>query len=212
MGISLLTPTSWSLSSVPSARENGGGRTLSKTDLTSGYDRARLAWYTIDPLFTRRSSTLTPGHIKEDLEQLSNHYVREVYVSELYPNRDQNTYSGATSTLSIMNLAFYPQERGPYNFNPNIDQNGHLLTPRIQDPSLALHVSSEKLSLDRIKFFPSAIILPDRMTPEERKDNPPKVVFVDDRNKITSVARYEKHGRLGAVEQGGCEKSVEKNM
>ena len=50
------------------------------------------------------------------------------------------------------------------------------------------------------------------MTPEERKDNPPKVVFVDDRNKITSVARYEKHGRLGAVEQGGCEKSVEKNM
>lgn len=130
MGISLLTPTSWSLSSVPSARENGGGRTLSKTDLTSGYDRARLAWYTIDPLFTRRSSTLTPGHIKEDLEQLSNHYVREVYVSELYPNRDQNTYSGATSTLSIMNLAFYPQERGPYNFNPNIDQNGHLLTPR----------------------------------------------------------------------------------
>ncbi|MDO4931804.1 MAG: cell surface protein SprA [Prevotellaceae bacterium] len=125
-GINVLTPTSWTLASVP--------RTVnpspSKTDLTSGYNRARLAWYTIDPLFTRRSSTLTPGHIKEDLEQLSNHYVREVYVSELYPNRDQATYSGATSTLGIMNLAYYPQERGPYNFNPAIDQNGHLLTPR----------------------------------------------------------------------------------
>ena len=126
-GINLLTPTSWTLSSVPQAAVT---TTLNKTDLTSGYERARLAWYTIDPLFTRRSSTLTPGHIKEDLEQLSNHYVREVYVSELYPNRDQSTYSGATSTLGIMNLAFYPQERGPYNFNPSLDENGHLPNPR----------------------------------------------------------------------------------
>ncbi len=125
-GINVLTPTSWTLSSVPRAISG----TLSKTDLTSGYNRARLAWYTIDPLFTRRSSTLTPGHIKEDLDQLSNHYVREVYVSELYPNRDQSTYSGATSTLNILNMAFYPQERGPYNFNPAIDQNGHLLSPK----------------------------------------------------------------------------------
>ena len=36
------------------------------------------------------------------------------------------------------------------------------------------------------------------MTPEERKDNPPKVVFVDESNRITSVARYEKHGMLKA--------------
>ncbi len=37
------------------------------------------------------------------------------------------------------------------------------------------------------------------MTPEERKKHPPKVVFVDDKNKITSVARYEKHGMLGDI-------------
>lgn len=40
---------------------------------------------------------------------LSNHYMREVYVNELYPNRDQSSYSGVTSTLPILNLAFYPQ-------------------------------------------------------------------------------------------------------
>jgi aspartate 1-decarboxylase len=34
------------------------------------------------------------------------------------------------------------------------------------------------------------------MSPEEIKDNPPKVVFVDDKNKIKRVTRYEKHGRL----------------
>lgn len=125
-GINMLTPTSWSLASVP----YDVVPSPNKTDLTAGYNRARLAWYTIDPLFTRRSSTLTPGHIKDDLDQLSNHYVREVYVSELYPNRDQSSYAGATSTLSIMNMVFYPQERGPYNFNPAIDENGHLLTPK----------------------------------------------------------------------------------
>ena len=36
-----------------------------------------------------------------------------------------------------------------------------------------------------------------QMSPEEISKNPPKVVFVDDQNQITSVARYEKHGRLG---------------
>lgn len=34
------------------------------------------------------------------------------------------------------------------------------------------------------------------MTPEELKENPPRVVFVDDKNQTTRVTRYEKHGRL----------------
>lgn len=38
-----------------------------------------------------------------------------------------------------------------------------------------------------------------QMTPEESRQNPPKVVFVDEENKITSVTRYEKHGELFAV-------------
>ncbi len=38
---------------------------------------------------------------------------------------------------------------------------------------------------------------------EEVKDNPPKVVFVDDDNKITRVTNYEKHGALFDVERLG---------
>ena len=34
------------------------------------------------------------------------------------------------------------------------------------------------------------------MTPDEIKENPPKVVFVDSENRINRVTRYEKHGRL----------------
>lgn len=42
-----------------------------------------------------------------------------------------------------------------------------------------------------------------QMTPKEAKENPPKVVFVDDKNRITSLSRYEKHGAL--VEMTGRE-------
>lgn len=122
--IDVSQPTSWIISSVPSDFPEYSD----KTTLRSGFNRSLLAWYTIDPLFTRRSSSLTPGHIKSDLEQLSNHYVREIPVTELFPNRDRN-YSGSISTLNILNLAYYPSERGPYNFNPNIDVNGHLTNP-----------------------------------------------------------------------------------
>ncbi|MBQ2642578.1 MAG: aspartate 1-decarboxylase [Eubacterium sp.] len=40
-----------------------------------------------------------------------------------------------------------------------------------------------------------------QMTPEEVETNPPRVVFVDDENKITRVTDYEKHGRLFDVER-----------
>ena len=123
--IDVSTPTSWIISSVPTMFPES----KDKTSLASGYNRARLAWYTIDPLFTRRSSSLTPSHIKSDLNQLSNHYVREVPVRELFPKRNQNSYSGATSMLSVLNLAYYPSERGPYNFSTDLAYDGTLNNP-----------------------------------------------------------------------------------
>lgn len=35
-----------------------------------------------------------------------------------------------------------------------------------------------------------------RLTSEEIPENPPRVVFVDEKNQATRVTRYEKHGRL----------------
>ncbi len=35
-----------------------------------------------------------------------------------------------------------------------------------------------------------------QMTPEEYRENKPKVVFVDDENNITRISNYEKHGLL----------------
>ena len=46
------------------------------------------------------------------------------------------------------------------------------------------------------------------MTPQERKENPPKVVFVDDKNRITSTARYERHGMLEEIQEEMCREQV----
>lgn len=124
VGISIMQPTYWMMSSVPSDFEDS----RYMNDVRGGFHRALLSWYNIDPLFTRRSSTLTPPHIKGDVNQLSNHYVREVYERELYPQKAQNSYNSAAS-LPILNLAYYPSERGAYNLNPNIDQDGRLSSP-----------------------------------------------------------------------------------
>ncbi|MBO7116107.1 MAG: cell surface protein SprA [Prevotella sp.] len=125
-GIDVSEPKSWVLSSVPTKFKE----IADKDSVTSGFNRSLLAWYTIDPIFTYRSSSLTPSHIKSDIEQLSNHYVRAVYVSELYPNRQQSTYSGATATLPILDLAYYPEERGAYNLTTEVTTDGKLTNPQ----------------------------------------------------------------------------------
>ena len=106
-GIDISSPSQWMLASLP-----------------HGMQYSNLS---IDPLFTRRSSSLTPAHIKSDMEQLSNHYVREVYERELYPNKE-STY-GESSTLSLLNITYYPDERGPYNLDTDVDYEGKLNDP-----------------------------------------------------------------------------------
>ena len=150
--IDVSSPKSWTLSSVPTMFPEYAD----KTGVTSGFNRARLAWYNVDPIFTRRSSTLTPSHIKSDLEQLSNHYVREVYVKELYPNRDQSTYNGATSTLPILNLAFYPQERGPYNLTRDLNSDGTLQQPETKWGGMMRKLDTndfEQANIEYIEFW-----------------------------------------------------------
>ena len=150
--ISVKSPKSWTLSSVPTMFSEFSD----KTGVTSGYNRAKLAWYAVDPIFTRRSSTLTPSHIKSDLDQLSNHYVREVYVKELYPNRDQSTYNGATSTLEVLNLAYYPSERGPYNLTRDFNSDGTLRQPETKWGGMMRNLETndfEQANIEYIEFW-----------------------------------------------------------
>ncbi len=123
---------SWFLSSAPYDDRPGAKfpEAGKSNDIEYGKNRSLLAWYTIDPLFTRPRNSLTPTHIKNDVNQLSNHYVREVSELELFPNKDLAYNESAM--LPVLNLAFYPKERGPYNLDSeNINPlTGDLLNPQ----------------------------------------------------------------------------------
>lgn len=146
-GIDLSRPSAWSLSSVPTGIP---GYNLSN-NVMSGYHRALLNWFTIDPIFTRRNSLLTPAHIKSDLDQLSNHYVREVYERELYPNKEST--SSESTTLSVLNLAYYPSERGPYNLNPDLNSDGTLTSPSQSWAGITRSISTTNFETANIEYI-----------------------------------------------------------
>ena len=145
---SLTQPTYWTISSTPSMFPES----KLSNNLTYGYNRALLAWYYVDPIFTRRSSTLTPSHIKSDLDQLSNHYVREVHERELYPLKAQNSYNSASS-LNVLNLAYYPNERGAYNLTTDIDQDGHLLNPQSRWGGMMRKIDNTDFEAQNIQYI-----------------------------------------------------------
>ena len=131
-GIDIRQPVSWQLSSAPYGARNSQGALLFPeaaftNNIAYGKNRAQLAWYHIDGLFTRRNSSLTPTHIKNDMDQLSNHYVREVYETEVFPNKQLNYQE--TNTLAVLNVAYYPNERGSYNLDTKLETDGRLKDP-----------------------------------------------------------------------------------
>lgn len=129
-GIDLRSPYQWFLASTP--YDSGSDALFPEAGLTNNVDygknRALLAWYYIDRMFTQRNSSSAPGYIRNDLAQLSHPYVREINYTELYPDRELSY--GESSYIQTLNLSFYPTERGPYNLDAtNIDTEGNLLYP-----------------------------------------------------------------------------------
>lgn len=129
-GIDLRNPYSWFLASAP--YDNSPDALFPEAGLSNNVDygknRALLAWYYIDRTWTQRNSSTLPGYLKNDPHQMSNPYVREVTVTELFPYRDLSY--GEANWIQTLNMSYYPTERGPYNLDAvNIDAEGKLLNP-----------------------------------------------------------------------------------
>jgi cell surface protein SprA len=98
----------WSLSSTPDRNTRSTyDFTASADDLSYGYKRAKLAWYSIDPLFYTQKP---PGITNNDI---SFNTTRRVYSDELYPVTD--IAQGQTQVINTLDLSYFPSERGPYN-------------------------------------------------------------------------------------------------
>ena len=109
----------WNLASTPQGQPgkfreaNLDTTAQERLQLAYGYNRARLSWYIIDQLFYNNTSA-TPSNI--DREEQSRPYSRAVYEPELFPKKEYA--STAVSTyMPVLNMAFYPEERGPYNYD-----------------------------------------------------------------------------------------------
>jgi len=86
---------------------------VDRRKLAYGFNRAKLSWYIIDQLFYYNNSS-TPSNITK--EDQSAPYARAVYKTELFPNQEYGSTAQSTY-MGVFNLAFYPSERGPYNFD-----------------------------------------------------------------------------------------------
>ncbi|MEE1023307.1 MAG: cell surface protein SprA [Muribaculaceae bacterium] len=129
-GVDLRSPYSWFLASTPADQSADAlfPEALLSDNVDYGKNRALLSWYYIDRLFTQKNSSMVPGYLKNDTKQMSNPYVREVTINEIFPNRDLSY--GEADYIQTLNLSFYPKERGPYNLDAeNITNEGFLLNP-----------------------------------------------------------------------------------
>ncbi|WP_251805107.1 cell surface protein SprA [Antarcticibacterium sp. W02-3] len=140
--ISVLNPLSWELSSVPL----GFGGELANGDLATGYKRAKLAWYTIDPVFY---SSRRPDGVSE--ADLSSYVSRRVFLNEIFPNTD--VIQGQPQVIYTMDLAYYPRERGPYNFNPAAAGGNTLPNPSGNFGGISRALNSTNFEQSNVEFI-----------------------------------------------------------
>ncbi|MCK4923079.1 MAG: cell surface protein SprA, partial [Bacteroidales bacterium] len=138
----------WSLSSTPTGSFAEG---ILNNDLKYGYNRARIAWYVIDPLFLRDNS-LTPEHIKSNDEMQSSNYVREVFEKDIFPEKESP--NNLPTNISVLNLSYFPAERGPYNYDyTDVNSDGSLQNPEDRWAGIMREIQSNDFEAANIEFI-----------------------------------------------------------
>ncbi len=141
---------SWSLASVPQGNGLFSESALNN-DLQSGYNRAKLAWYQIEPVLQDRRSSNNP--LQNDLAELSKPETRLVLQREIFPKRNPQFGEGLLTTFD---LAFYPKDRGPYNFetrSTRVNANGRLTNPRQSWGGLMRNIDQTDFETGNIEYI-----------------------------------------------------------
>ncbi len=143
-------PNFWFLASTPSSFEES----KLSGDIQYGKNRAHLAWFAIDPIFGY-PQTNTPQHIRDDLNALSDHRTRIIYEQEIYPNKE--VLANEDTRMSILNLSYYPTERGAYNIVADeIGTDGRLINPEKRWGGMMRKLDNtdfEKSNIEYIEFW-----------------------------------------------------------
>ncbi len=141
----------WMLSSTPSMFSES---TLSN-NLAYGYNRAKLAWYVIDPLFLR-NNTYTPDEITKEMQ--SSHFVEEVFEKYIFPNKEN--LKGVPTNIPVLNLAYYPNQKGPYNYETSgsahsagVNAEGYLESPETRWGGIMREITTKDFEESNIAFI-----------------------------------------------------------
>ena len=139
----------WTLASVP----QGNGmfpESALNNDLASGYQRAKIAWYNIEPVLQERRNSNNPI---QDVNELSRPETRQVFRNEIYPRQSVQV---GESLLTTFDVAFYPKDKGPYNFQTDpakVNANGKLLNPKNSWGGLMRNIDQTDFETSNIGFI-----------------------------------------------------------
>ena len=148
--IDLKTQQSWFLSSRPVDVDGDGNENEIEdaNGIENGFNRALLNWYTIDPIFFTNQR---PDGISDD--DLSTLFSSSVFIQELFPDRD--LVQGQIALLNTLDLAYYPEERGPYNFQTSgLAADGNTLTnPQDSWGGITRQLRSSDLEQSNVEYI-----------------------------------------------------------
>ncbi|MDN3668071.1 cell surface protein SprA [Echinicola jeungdonensis] len=147
------SPQNWSLASTPRTEDNRFDLSMQTEDrLGNAYRRAKLAWYNIDNIFYRETGQGVPSNITS--EDRRNHYVRRVIPQEIFQQRDRDVI---VTPEPLFELAYFPHERGMYNYNPNLTDRGLLPNPEDNYGGITRAITSEvdfdRTNIEYIEFW-----------------------------------------------------------
>ncbi|MEN9699467.1 MAG: cell surface protein SprA [Bacteroidota bacterium] len=169
--IDLKSIPAWRLASVPQGQPDLFPE-ASKKDLSAGYKRSKLSWYTIDPVFYQ-SNQLTPQHIKQNPAMLYDSRMRLVQLTDIFPNL-QLQY-GSITNINVFDLAYYPSERGMYNFDTTatVDSLGNFSNPEERWGGIMRGLTTNDFELANIEFIQFWVLDPFNQDAENENPNTP---------------------------------------
>ena len=151
--ISLKSFIGWSMASVPQFNELFPEGNLIN-DLSSGYNRAHLSWYIIDPYMQRSTA---PSYLLGD-KKLDDHRIREVFQREIFP--DRQTPAGQPTNIPTLDLAYYPKEKGSYNYealpgahSAGVDRNGLLNSPETRWAGIMRKIETSDFETANVEYL-----------------------------------------------------------
>ena len=156
-GIDLRFPLiSWTLASTPQKATDRNGNILFpeadlNNDLAYGYNRAKMAWYNIEPVLQERRNANNP--LRNNPAELSKPETRQVLQEEIFPQR---TTDFGQALLTTFDMAYYPQERGPYNYEyrlGRVNANGNFVDPKRAWGGIMRNIDQTDFETSNIEFI-----------------------------------------------------------